>query len=161
MNLKANSILFLFFVVLFISCDDKRFYDEYVNLEGKWTKNDKVEFSFEQKDTTSLYNMFVTVRNNNDYPFNNLFLIVKFSQPDNVVKIDTLEYLMANPDGTLLGDGVTDTKHSKLWYKENFKFSKSGKYAVSISQANRETGKTQGVEELEGITEVGFRIEKK
>ena len=29
---------------------------------------------------------------------------------------------MANPDGTLLGDGITDTKHNKLWYKEIFDF---------------------------------------
>ena len=161
MNLKVNSILLLFFVILFSSCDDKRFYDEYVNLDGKWTKQDKVDFSFEQKDTINLYNMFVTVRNNNDYPFNNLFIIVKLNQPDNVVKVDTLQYLMANPDGTLLGDGITDTKHNKLWYKENFKFSKSGKYTLSIEQANRETGKSKGLDALEGITEVGFRIEKK
>lgn len=161
MNLKESSILLLFFVMLFSSCDEKRFYDEYVSLEGKWTKKDQIEFSFEQKDTINLYNMFVTVRNNNEYPFNNLFLIVKVSQPDNFVKVDTLEYLMANADGTLLGEGITDTKHNKLWFKENFKFPKSGEYSVSITQANRETGKVKGVEELEGITEVGFRIEKK
>ena len=159
MNLKRNSVLLLFFIVIFTSCDDKRFFDEYVSLDGKWTSKNQVEFSFEQKDTINLYNMFVTVRNNNDYPFNNLFLIVKVNQPDNVVKVDTLEYLMANPDGTLLGEGITDTKHNKLWFKENFK--KSGQYSVSISQANRETGKVKGVEELQGITEVGFRIEKK
>jgi len=161
MNLRRNSVLLLFFIVIFTSCDDKRFFDEYVSLEGKWTIKDQIEFSFEQKDTINLYNMFVTVRNNNDYPFNNLFLIVKVNQPDNIVKVDTLEYLMANPDGTLLGEGITDTKHNKLWFKENFKFPKAGEYSVAITQANRETGKVKGVEELEGITEVGFRIEKK
>lgn len=161
MNKKASKLILLFLVVLFSSCDDKRFYDEYVKLDGKWTKEDKVEFSFEQKDTVNLYNMFLSVRNNNDYPFNNLFVIVKLNQPDEIVKVDTLEYLMANADGTLLGEGITDTKHSKLWYKENFKFPKSGDYTLSIQQANRETGKTKGVEALEGITEVGFRIEKK
>lgn len=161
MNLKVSKILFLIFVVFFSSCDDKRFYDEYVNLEGKWNKENKLKFSFEQKDTINLYNMFITVRNNNDYPFSNLFVITKLTQPDHKIKVDTLEYLMANPDGTLLGEGVTDTKHSKLWYKENFKFSKAGKYTLSIEQANRETGKIQGVQDLEGITEVGFRIEKK
>lgn len=161
MTRKENSILLLLFVIIFCSCDDKRFYDEYRNLDGKWSKKDKIDFSFEQKDTINLYNMFVTVRNNNDYPFNNLFIIVKLNQPDDVTKIDTLEYLMANPDGTLLGEGATDTKHSKLWYKENFKFPISGKYSLSIEQANRETGKTKGLDALDGVTEVGFRIEKK
>ena len=161
MNLKANSILLLFFVVFFSSCDDKRFFDEYIQLDNKWTKEDKISFSFEQNDTINLYNLFITVRNNNEYPFSNLFVIVKLNQPDNIVKIDTLQYLMANPDGTLLGEGITDTKHNKLWFKENFKFPKSGKYTLLIEQANRETGKTKGVDALEGITEVGFRIEKK
>jgi gliding motility-associated lipoprotein GldH len=161
MNQKGINLFLLLFVVFFTSCDDKRFFDDYIELDGKWTKEDKVAFSFEQKDTINLYNMFVTVRNNNEYPFSNLFVIVKLNQPDNVVKIDTLQYLMANPDGTLLGEGITNTKHNKLWFKENFKFSKSGKYTLLIEQANRETGSAKGVDALEGITEIGFRIEKK
>ena len=36
-----------------------------------------------------------------------------------------------------------------------------GKYKVYIKQAVRETGKVPGVEQLEGITDVGFRIENK
>jgi hypothetical protein len=35
-----------------------------------------------------------------------------------------------------------------------------GKYKVHIKQAVRENGKVPGVNTLEGITEVGFRIEK-
>ncbi len=158
---KIYKLFLCFVLILFSSCDEKRFYDDYVSLEGKWQRKKKIKFSFDQKDTLDLYNMFVTVRNNNDYPFNNLFLIVKLNQPNNVIKVDTIEYLMANADGTLLGEGVTDTKHSKLWYKENFKFPKAGKYDVTIEQANREIGKISGVEVLNGITEIGFRIEKK
>ena len=161
MNQKASKIILLLIVVLFISCDDKRFFDEYVSLDGKWTKEDKVAFTFEQKDTINLYNMFLNVRNNNEYPFNNLFVILTLNQPNKVVEVDTLEYAMTNADGTLLGEGVTDTKHNKLWYKENFKFPKSGKYTLHVEQANRETGNTKGIGALKGVTEVGFRIEKK
>jgi hypothetical protein len=66
---------------------------------------------------------------------------------------------MTNPDGTLLGDGFTDIKESKLFYKEKMKFPQNGKYKVSIQQAVRQTGKIPGVIALEGVTEVGFRIE--
>jgi hypothetical protein len=66
---------------------------------------------------------------------------------------------MSNPDGTLLGDGFTDVKESKLYYKERMKF-KSGNYKIHIKQALRQTGKVEGVQKLEGITDVGFRIEK-
>jgi gliding motility-associated lipoprotein GldH len=88
-----------------------------------------------------------------------LFLIVAIEMPNGFTKVDTLEYEMAKPDGTLLGNGFTDIKESKLYYREGVKF--RGKYKVHIKQAVRESGKIPGVEALDGITDVGFRIEQK
>jgi hypothetical protein len=45
------------------------------------------------------------------------------------------------------------------YYKENVKF--RGQYKVNIKQAVRENGKIPGVTSLEGITDVGLRIEKR
>src|SRR5690606_30417835 len=98
-------------------------------------------------------------RNNNSYPYNNLFLIVELQQPGGLTQSDTLEYMMANPDGTLMGEGFTDVKESKLWYRKGQRFPKKGKYMVNIRQAVREGGKVPGIDELKGITDVGFRIE--
>ena len=159
MKIKLSLILFAT-VLLMASCDKKRVFDDYVDYDGAWNKDSIASFEFEQQDTTALYNMFINIRNNNNYPFNNLFLIVELQEPGNdVVKIDTLEYQMAQPDGTLLGEGMTDVKESKLWYKENQRFPVPGKYRVNIQQAVRESGQVPGVQELEGIMEVGFRIE--
>jgi len=146
--------------LLFVSCDKKRIFDEYREIDGSWHKKQKIAFTFEQNDTVQEYNMFVNIRNNDEYPYNNLFLIVSMLQPDGVTKVDTLEYQMANPDGSLMGEGFSDVKESKLWYKENAKFPKAGKYVVTVQQAVRETGKVPGVEQLQGVSEVGFRIEK-
>nr|WP_294934654.1 gliding motility lipoprotein GldH [uncultured Flavobacterium sp.] len=160
--LQKNKIL-LFGMALslsLLSCDKKRVFDEYQQIDGSWHKKQKVTFAFEQKDTVQDYNMYVNIRNTNEYPYNNLFLIVSMLQPDGVTKVDTLEYQMANPDGSLMGEGFSDVKESKLWYKENARFPKAGKYVVSIQQAVRETGKVPGVEQLQGVSEVGFRIEK-
>jgi gliding motility-associated lipoprotein GldH len=90
-----------------------------------------------------------------------LFLIVSLNQPNGKVVVDTLEYQMANPDGTLLGTGFSDVKESKLWYKENYSFEKPGKYTLEVEHAVRQTGKVQGVKDLTGITDLGFRIEKR
>lgn len=155
-----NSIAALSLVFLLASCDKKRVFDEYKELDGKWKKDNVVSFTFDQKDTVSKYNLFVNVRNNSNYPFNNLFLIVQMKEPGSkLIKVDTLEYPMANPDGTLMGEGFTDVKESKLWYKENVNFPKAGKYTVSIQHAVRKGGEVPGVEELDGVTDVGFRIE--
>jgi gliding motility-associated lipoprotein GldH len=135
-------------------------FDEYKTVGKSWNKDTIVSFEFEQKDTTGLVNMFVNLRENSAFPFSNLFLIVALEYPSKKTVIDTLEYQMADSQGELLGSGFTDTKESKLFYKERYKFNESGNYKVYIQQALRYNGKVTGVEQLDGITEVGFRIEK-
>lgn len=159
--LLRNSILIFGLLLLCSSCDKKRVFDEYKSFNGKWNKDSIVSFTFNQKDTVSKYNLFVNLRNNNGYPYNNIYLIVQMQQPGGLTKVDTLEYQMANPDGSLMGEGFSDVKESKLWYKENLIFPKSGDYKITIQQAVRNTGKVTGVQELEGITDIGFRIESK
>lgn len=157
MTLKSCILLFLMLLLL-ISCDEKRVFDEYKSVENNWKKDSIVTFSFNQKDTTSAYNLFVNIRNNNEYPFSNLFLIVSLQQPGGLTKVDTLQYEMANPDGTLLGQGLSDIKENKLFYKEKLKFKKIGIHKISIQQAVRKTG-TISNQSLQGVLDVGFRIE--
>ncbi len=142
-----------------VSCDKNQIFDQYKTFDNGWHKDSIVSFDFEQEVSKKPSNIFINIRNNDDYEFNNLFLIVKLEQPKGKIKIDTLEYQMANPDGTLMGEGFSDVKESKLWYKQNALFSEKGKYKVSIQQAVRQNGKVKGVEVLQGITEIGFRIE--
>jgi len=124
-----------------------------------WNKDSIITFDLPVLDSTKRYDLFVNLRDNDNYKYNNLFIIVSLESPNGYTKVDTLEYQMANPDGSLLGNGFTDLKESKLYYKENVRF--RGNYKVHIKQAVRETGKVPGVKLLDGITEVGFRIEKK
>ena len=59
--------------------------------------------------------------------------------------------------------GATDIKENKLWYRgynSTFKFSEEGDYRVDIQHAMRKNGNVSGVENLEGITDIGFRIEQ-
>ncbi|MGO4904944.1 gliding motility lipoprotein GldH [Flavobacterium sp. W20_MBD1_R3] len=154
-----NSASLLLILILLWSCDKKRVFDEYKSVGSAWHKDSIVTFHLPELDSTKRYNLFVNLRANNNYQYNNLFLIVALELPNGFTKVDTLEYQMANPDGTLLGDGFSDIKESKLFYKENVRF--RSKYTVNIKQAVRENGKVPGVTDLDGITEVGFRIEKK
>lgn len=158
MRVKNNTLLLLV-VLVFFSCDKKRVFDEYKSVGSAWHKDSIVTFDLPELDSTKQYNLFINLRDNNNYQFNNLFLIVALEKPNGYTKVDTLEYQMTDPDGTLLGNGWSDIKESKLYFKENATF--KGKYKVHIKQAVRETGKVPGVTALEGITEVGFRIEKK
>jgi gliding motility-associated lipoprotein GldH len=158
-KILTNSFLLFFVAFGLVSCDKSQVFDEYHTFDDGWKKNSIINFTFDQEASKKPYNLFINIRDNDDYEFSNLFLIVKLEQPDGLIKVDTLEYQMANPDGGLLGEGFSDIKESKLWYKEKMLFPKKGKYKLSIQQAVRQTGKVKGVEKLDGITEIGFRIE--
>jgi gliding motility-associated lipoprotein GldH len=154
-----NSALLLLVAIIFFSCDKERVFDEYKSVGNAWHKDSIVSFNLPELDSTKRYNLFINLRDNNNYQYNNLFLIVALEKANGFTKVDTLEYQMADVDGTLLGNGFSDIKESKLYYKENVAF--KGKYKVHIKQAVRETGKIPGVIALDGITEIGLRIEKK
>ena len=154
-----NSILFVSLLLLVTSCDKKRIFDEYKSVGNAWHKDSVVAFELPKLDPKKMYNLYVNIRNNDDYPFNNLFLIVTLEQPNKKIKVDTLEYQMTNPDGTLLGEGFSDIKESKLFYKDKVSFTQKGVYKIHIKHAVRQTGKILGVESLNGVSDVGFRIE--
>lgn len=157
---KYAFLLGILSTLLFISCDGNRVYDQYNSVGTSWDKDTPLIFKFQQPDSTNNYNLFVNVRNTNEYEFRNLFLIVNMNFPNGNVVSDTLEYEMAASDGKWLGTGMT-TKESKLWYKENVRFPSEGTYEVTIQQAMRKINEPKGIQSLKGISEVGFRIEKK
>lgn len=158
--MRSTVFVIFAFVLLVAGCDKKRVFDDYKPIkDAKWHKDSVVNFELGEIDSLKNYNLFINLRNNNDFKYNNLFLITEIRFPQGKVITDTLEYEMAAPGGEWLGKGFGDVKESKLWYKENVKFNEPGKYEVNIKQAMRKNGEVEGLEELEGITHVGFRIE--
>lgn len=153
-------LLSLLWALSLASCDENRVYDTYESVPNQWHKDSIISFKIKPPDSINPYNLYVNLRNTNDYKYNNLFLIVEMVFPHGKTIKDTLEYKMAEPSGKLLGTGTGDIKENKLWYKEKVVFNESGNYFVNIQHAMRESGKVNGVLNLEGVTDIGFRIEK-
>lgn len=130
------------------------------SLKGTWKKDQIIEFEMPQLDSLRDYNVFLNVRNSNEYKFNNLFLIVSVDFPHGKTIIDTLEYKLAKPDGTWLGTGIGSIKENKLWFKENIRFREEGLYKLTIAHAVRNNGEADGVTDLIGITDVGYSVEE-
>jgi len=162
--ITTNKLFYLALILLLsfnlVSCDNTFVYDKYKPVTSSWNAAQPFVFEYEATDTITPYNYFINLRVNHDFPFNNLFLIVETEFPNQQISVDTVQYQMAAPDGTILGHGFSDVKESKLWFKQTKPFSELGVHKFKISQAVRELGKVDGVTELKGITEVGFRIEK-
>ena len=146
---------------LLISCDTNVIRSEYKSLDnGIWNKDEVLQFSLTELDSVQKHDIYINVRNDDTFPFSNLFLIAAMTTPEGEVFKDTLEYTMAEPDGTWLGKGSGSIKENKLWYKENIVFPSPGVYTIEISHAMRKNGNVSGIVGLEGITDVGVEVTK-
>lgn len=155
-----KTLFFLTISFLVNSCDDQRIFDDYSSIENNvWLKDQLITFDIPITDTIAKNNVFINIRNNENYEFSNLFLIAKMQFPNGIQIIDTLEYEMTDKLGNYLGSGFTDLKHNKLFYKENVRFELSGNYTFKVEHAMRKNGNIQGLDSLRGITDVGIRIE--
>ncbi|MFD2587954.1 gliding motility lipoprotein GldH [Croceitalea marina] len=159
-NLKY--LLFSGVFALLSSCETQTAYSEYKQLDkGVWQVEDTVQFSFSDLDLSKPYDVYLNLRNDNNFQYSNLFLITELDYPNGETVSDTLEYEMALPDGSWLGKGFGSVKENKLWYRENIVFPDSGVYKLKISHAMRQNGKVDGISNLTGITDVGVEISKR
>lgn len=157
----AKHLVFICLAVMFFtSCDEHMVFEEYKSLPDEWDRDSIVKFEVNNLDSIQPYDLFINLRNTNAYKFSNIFLISRINFPNGRVIQDTLEYDMAHSDGAWMGEGIGESKTSKLWYKEHVRFSERGAYTVEIRQAMRKNGKEKGIKNLKGITEVGLRIEQ-
>lgn len=147
---RVSGLLLL--LIICFSCTKKDKLVDLKNLNSKWNKNQKLDFKFNTEDTEKAKNIIFVVRNNNDYPYSNLRLIVNFESPGRKIKTDTLNYILAKPDGEWIGTGFGETKEILFQYKLNYIFPEKGVYNISVMQAMRK-------DILPGIEDLGIKIE--
>lgn len=156
-----NSSVSILLMSCLISCGNPAVFDTTTAIPNNlWESDSAVSFTFEIRDTLSKNNVFLTLRNTNEYAFSNLFLITHLNFPNGKEIVDTLEYEMADPSGRFLGKGMSSIKENVLFYKEQKVFPVSGIYSLSVEHAMRKNGQIEGMQQLEGISSVGIRIEK-
>ena len=85
--------LAVIFAIFLMSCNPDIQYIDYNSIDGLWHKDSVQNFNFEVSTTEkTTYNSFVNLRVNEDYIFNNIFLIVTIKDSINIVSIDTIEH---------------------------------------------------------------------
>ncbi len=156
-----KALILILLALLTAACNQNISFSEYQSTSnGVWNLDDVKEFIVSDLDSVSQHQVFIMVRNDNSFPYSNLFLIAELNLPGGLTIKDTLEYEMAKANGEWLGKGRGSIYENKLWYKENVVFDSSGVYRVKISHAMRKNGEVEGVVNLPGITDVGLEIEK-
>jgi len=120
---------------------------------AEWDKDDICQFEISISDTISPHQIFIETRNNNSYPYRNLWLFVDIQTPSGSVRRDTLCFDLANDFGKWYGQGLSLYK-LEVRYEESFIFRKSGTYTFSFQHGMRD-------DVLKGISEIGIKVKKR
>lgn len=154
MKPKVNIlILVLLISISFMSCDDNLIYEENIAVDNnEWAADDIKSFEFEILDTISPLDLYVNVRTTTDYPYSNLYIFLYSEYPDGYKDKDTLEFILAQPDGKWYGQNSGTVIENQILIARGGRFSIQGTYKFRIEHAMRE-------EILPEIIDVGFRVE--
>ena len=154
-NIKGS--LFLIISIVFCSCTNEIRHSDYKDFSDGWKSSDSATFTFNEIPD-SKGDILINIRNNNNYPFSNIFLISSLLKNGVEITTDTLEYSMADKRGRFLGKGFGNVKESLLIWKEEITFSSESKYSVILKHAMRKNQNEFGMKVLPGIISVGISI---
>lgn len=141
--------------ILFLSLGSCQNNDDKILMKDvgeQWKKNDVQTFDFDINDAQNQKNMMFVIRNNNGYPYSNLRLIANIEHNKKKISTDTLNFVLAKPNGEWIGTGFGDTKEIIFQYKLNYRFPQNGNYSVKVIQAMRNN-------QLPGIEDIGIKIQ--
>lgn len=143
----------------FTSCTHIDLFEKSVTLPGhKWDNTYKPSFTFNIKDTTSAYNLFIVLRHNDKYNFNNIYLNLITRQPgQDTTQKARYDLILATDVEGWRGTGMDDIYEHRIPLtasNQQFRFRKPGDYTFILEQIMRENP-------LKNILNVGLRIEKK
>ena len=160
MNRLITNILLTHLITTIFGCSPEKGYTSYKSVSNDGLGVNPIIFKIPKKIVnSSKKNIFLRLRNNNDYPYSNIFLLACLRSGDDKIYNDTLEYAMSSVDGSWLGTGFNEIKESKLWWKGGVILSNQKPLTIEISQAVRNNGEEKGVSKLKGIISVGISIE--
>ena len=154
--------IFLFLVpcaLCLVSCTTIDLYEKNVSIpHHAWKSDFKPSFTFTIKDTTVSYQLFLVLRHNEKYNYNNIYINLLTKQPgqDSIQKIK-FDLLLATNEKGWLASGMDDIYEHRIPLTpqgQDFYFKKAGDYTFEVEQIMRE-------DPLQNVLNVGLRIEKK
>jgi gliding motility-associated lipoprotein GldH len=144
-------------ILLLSSCRHIDLFEKSATIPGHaWSSDFKPEFKFTIKDTASSYRLFVILRHNDRYNYNNIYINLSTKQPgQDSLQTGRYDLKLANEDGWLARgmDDIYEHRIALTPLTGHFYFRKPGDYIFRIEQIMRENP-------LQHILNVGLRIEK-
>ena len=150
-----NRYFFIASLIFLAACMSGPIYHENLSLKGgKWNSSDSLVFRAMIIDTIQPHSIFLSLRNKGTYGFSNFYAFITTHAPSGSVRIDTIEFILADRHGKWLGKGFGDLWQNTRPFKLSIRFPHTGIYTFVVKQGMR-------AENLEGIMDFGIRIVRK
>jgi gliding motility-associated lipoprotein GldH len=153
-NLLGNSVVAMMILTV-TACTDNTLYHSYQYIPKKgWKGEDTLSFEVYIPDSfLTYYHVSAHIRNRNDYPYQNLLLLIDHNlQDSSAIVTDTIRCMLADEEGWWTGMGWGDL-YQTVFDVGNFTTDRSGKRTVKITHGMKD-------DTLVGINDVGIQIEK-
>ena len=147
--MRKFSIFILSCLILSACVNKNTHIDFYSFKNAKWDKDSICQFKVNISDTINPYQIFIETRNDNSYPYRNIWLFVDIKTPSENIRKDTIGFDLADDFGKWFGQGISVYKLEVL-YEKSIIFPQSGNYVFSIRHGMRD-------DVLKGISEVGIK----
>ena len=157
--MMRDVLIYLMFICI-VSCEPNPIFIKYNSIKGAWQKDSIQNFSFQNEDKLIYTNSYLTLRLNEKYRYNNIFVIITVSNSSETISRDTIEYEVADNFGKLIGSKMINIHELNLIHKIDFQLMPKENYFINIEHAMRNVNETIGVEKLEGVLDVGYKFEK-
>jgi gliding motility-associated lipoprotein GldH len=149
--MKAKHLLILLACGLPLACSQPDIFSEFHPFpNAEWDKREAIRFIVPIHDTSSPLNLSLELRNDNRYPYRNLWLFIDHRTPDGRTSTDTLGVELADAYGKWHGRGMSVFANS-IPYQTNVLYADTGNHTYTLRQGMR-------ADILKGITDIGLRI---
>ena len=147
-------VIFIPAILWIVSCSHREIFFEYHSFaNAEWNRYDPVVFNVKIEDNSQPYDISLSLRNNDAYPFSNIWLFIDYKTPDGNSRTDTIGAELADVYGKWYGKGLSLYSLS-IPYETSILLPDTGVYVYSIRQGMRENP-------LKGISDIGLKVSKK
>lgn len=145
---------YLCMAMALVACGTLDVYEKTVAFpEHQWKNTEKPSFSFAIEDTVSAYHIYVILRHEDAYHFNNIWLNITTQAPKDTAKTQLVNITLADNAKGWLGTGMDDVFDHRARITRSPVKLKKGTYTFTLQQNMRE-------EPLQFVMNAGIRVEK-
>ena len=138
MRVALNQLASFLFFTLLLSCGEGYFFKEKIAFSEKgWTYQEKLNFSFEVKDTSQLHNIFLEIEHKETFPTQNIYVNLYTGMKGEVYKKNEISLELFNKLGLPKGKCKNEICKTLIPIQTSTFFDKAGTYAFEIEQNNR------------------------